>query len=117
MTAPLSIIDRVLDGRNANLAESDDVLRILHASDDGRMIKYGYRGFRFTVAPLPTPRPAEPHPAQAHERHPTATAQPRHASDATSSTTPATAATAAIKDAPSSPVCKRTTRKQATTIP
>jgi hypothetical protein len=49
MTAPLSIIDRVLDGRNANLAESDDVLRILHASDDGRMIKYGYRGFRFTV--------------------------------------------------------------------
>jgi hypothetical protein len=44
---------------------------------------------------------------------PTATAQHKHASDATSSTTPATAAN--TKDARSSPACKRTTRNQATT--
>jgi glutathione S-transferase len=46
---PVSIIDRVLDGRNHNLTESDGILRVLNRTDDGHMIEYAYRGFRFTV--------------------------------------------------------------------
>jgi hypothetical protein len=49
ISAPLSILDRELDGRNNNLAESDGILRVLKRSDDGRMVQYAYRGFRFTV--------------------------------------------------------------------
>jgi hypothetical protein len=45
----LSILDRELDGRNGNLAESDDILRVLATSDDGHVVNYAYRGFRFTV--------------------------------------------------------------------
>jgi hypothetical protein len=44
-----TIFDRELDGRNHNLIESDDVLRVLLRAEDGRSIKYAYRGFRFTV--------------------------------------------------------------------
>jgi hypothetical protein len=45
----MTSIARALDGRNGNLAESDDVLRVLTASEDGHAIEYAYRGFRFTV--------------------------------------------------------------------
>jgi hypothetical protein len=45
----VTLIDRELDGRNHNLAESDDVLRILTQTDDGRTVEYAYRGFRFTI--------------------------------------------------------------------
>jgi hypothetical protein len=46
---PVSIIDRVLDGRNHNLAESDGMLRVLNHTEDDHTIEYAYRGFRFTV--------------------------------------------------------------------
>jgi glutathione S-transferase len=46
---PVSIIDRVLDGRNHNLTESDGILRVLNRTEDGHTIEYAYRGFRFTV--------------------------------------------------------------------
>lgn len=37
------------DGREGALAESDDVLRVLGASEDGYVTHYAYRGYRFTI--------------------------------------------------------------------